>query len=233
MAQSAYPTHFPVVEIQDTFYQPPTAQVLDRWRAVVPSDFEFTLKAWQLITHTSKSPTYQRLKRVLSSQEEAEAGAFRDTEIVADGWRITLECALRLRATAILFQCPASFRPTPENLAATRAFFSRIVRPAGMRILLEPRGPEWTPALGRAFCDEIDAVHVVDPFVTSPVDRSDDTLRYFRLHGITGARHMYSDSELLTLAELVRRPVSTRTYVMFNNIPRLADALRFAKLLEA
>ena len=69
MAQSKYALHFPVVEVQHTFYQPPAAATLDRWRAAMPAAFEFTIKAWQLITHSGSSPTYRRLERVLSATE--------------------------------------------------------------------------------------------------------------------------------------------------------------------
>jgi uncharacterized protein YecE (DUF72 family) len=197
---------------------------MDRWRATMPAGFELTLKAWQLITHSGTSPTYRRLRRELTPTERADAGSFRDTPIVDEAWRITLACAARLRATKILFQCPASFRPTSENLDRVRAFFARIPR-EGMRLMFEPRGPAWTPELGRALCDEVGAVHVVDPFVTHPIDRPGDDLRYFRLHGISGARHVYSDDELRELARIAQG--TARTYVMFNNIPRVGDAKRF------
>ncbi len=231
MAQAAYARHFPVVEVQHTFYQPPAAAMLDRWRAAMPPTFEFTIKAWQLVTHTGSSPTYRRLQRPLSAAERADAGAFRETPIVEEGWRVTLECAARLRATAILFQCPASFRPTAEHLGNVRSFFARVRRPAGVSLMLEPRGPAWTPELGRALCDEIGAVHVVDPFVTRPVGRASDAVRYFRLHGITGFRHVYSEAELRELARIVRASPNARSYVMFNNIPRVADAARFVELI--
>lgn len=231
MAQARYPTLFPVVEIQHTFYQPPSPAVLKRWRATMPADFEFTIKAWQLITHLATSPTYRRLERPLTDRERSGAGGFRDSPIVDEAWRVTVESAMLLRATSILFQCPGSFRPNDDNLAAVRAFFARIRRPRGIRLMIEPRGAAWTPAVGRELCDSVDAVHVVDPFVTMPVDRPSDPERYFRLHGTTGARHVYTDGELASLAELARRPVSDRTYVMFNNIPRVRDAERFLALL--
>ena len=227
IAQATYPKTFDVVEIQHTFYDPPARAVMERWRTVMPPPFEFTIKAWQLITHRDSSPTYRRMKRELSQSDRAHAGAFRDTAIVAEAWRVTLECAAILHATAILFQCPASFTPTPEHLRNVREFFARITRPPGVALMLEPRGPAWTSAIGRALCDEIGAVHVVDPFVTRPVDRPEDPVRYFRLHGITGARHVYSDAELAELAQLATAPLSARTYVMFNNIPRVNDARRF------
>jgi uncharacterized protein YecE (DUF72 family) len=51
VAQARYARHFPVVEVQQTFYQVPSLATLAGWRERLPSDFEFTLKAWQLITH--------------------------------------------------------------------------------------------------------------------------------------------------------------------------------------
>jgi uncharacterized protein YecE (DUF72 family) len=226
MSAARYPSHFPVVEVQQTFYQPPEDAVLARWRAQMPAGFAFTMKAWMLITHTSKSPTYRRLRRRLSASEAAGAGSFRDTPIVHDAWQVSLACARRLRATAILFQCPASFRPDPANLDAMRTFFGRVERPKGVRLLFEPRGPAWTRAIVRPLIEDLGLVHVVDPFVTTTVSTD---LTYWRLHGITGNRHVYTDAELARLAAMV--PAHGTTYVMFNNIPRVADAERFKPLV--
>jgi len=93
MAMAEYALRFPVVEVQQTFYQPPKVQTLERWRAEAPPDFEFTLKAWQLITHEARSPTYRRLKRNLTEQELNECGAFRPSAIVREAWSTTLACA--------------------------------------------------------------------------------------------------------------------------------------------
>jgi uncharacterized protein YecE (DUF72 family) len=226
MAASRYPLHFPVVEVQQTFYEPPKLAVLDRWRTEMPPEFEFTIKAWQLITHTVKSPTYRRLRRVLNDAERAGAGAFQASKIVDEGWETTVACATRLSATAILFQSPASFRPTVENFAAMRTFFERIVRPSGVRLLFEPRGPLWKAAVAKPICVECELVHVVDPLVHATATRG---MRYFRLHGISGPRHVYSDDELRRIAKLV--PKRGETYVMFNNMPRVGDAQRFQRLL--
>ena len=226
MSQVRYPAHFSVVEVQQTFYQPPAAAVIARWRAQVPPSFEYTVKAWMLVTHLAKSPTYRRLRRTLTPREAAEAGAFRDTAIVDEGWRTSLEAARQLRANKLLFQCPASFLPSPENLANMHRFFTRIDRPAGMRLLFEPRGPAWTAEVARPLVRELDLVHVVDPFVHTTASTD---LTYYRLHGISGARHVYSDAELRQLAAMV--PRDRDAYVMFNNIPRVGDAERFKLLL--
>jgi uncharacterized protein YecE (DUF72 family) len=229
MAMADYARHFPVVEVQQTFYEPPHETVMRRWLAATPPGFEFTLKAWQLITHESKSPTYRRLNRPLSEEERASCGAFRDTEIVHTAWARTLACAKLLRATTVLFQCPASFRPDPENVARLRHFITRVARPQcppGLRLAWEPRGRAWTEQaeLATDLCRELGLVYVVDPFVDAI--RSTAGPAYLRLHGVTGARHVYTDQELRRLAEMT----PPDAYVMFNNIPRVNDAKRFLSL---
>jgi uncharacterized protein YecE (DUF72 family) len=62
------------VEVQHTFYQPPQVSTLKRWREEAPRGFEFAVKAWQLITHTSSSPTRRRLKRRRALALSARAG---------------------------------------------------------------------------------------------------------------------------------------------------------------
>ncbi|MDQ3189139.1 MAG: DUF72 domain-containing protein [Pseudomonadota bacterium] len=226
MGMTQYPRHFPVVEVQQTFYQPPTDDTLSRWRANAPNDFEFTLKAWQLITHTGASSTYRRLRRPLSTRERGDAGGFRATPIVDEAWHRTLECAKILAATAVLFQCPASFKPTEENIGNLRAFFGRIERPKAIRLMWEPRG-SWSEGQVAQLCAELALVHVVDPFVTSAQTHSPT---YLRLHGVTGSRHIYSDDELQWL--MTRIPDKGDAYVMFNNLPRVGDAKRFASLIQ-
>ena len=221
---AAYFREFRVVEVQQTFYEPPRDATLVRWRRQAPLRFEFTLKAWQLVTHDATSPTYRRLRTPLSDAERAEAGSFRATPTVERAWLRTLECAQLLRATKILLQCPRSFRPTEENVARLRSFCRTAERPEGTVLLWEPRG-EWPAELVAALCAELDLVHAVDPFVT---ETQTPERVYFRLHGITGARHVYSDEEL----ERLRALTPPGAYVLFNTIPRVGDAHRFAALLE-
>lgn len=223
VSQSSYVRHFPVLEVQQTFYDPPADAVLRRWRTQVPSDFEFTIKAWQVITHESGSPTYRRLKRPLPDSARGQVGAFRTTPTVLEAWQRTLDCARVLQASAVLLQCPKSFRPTAENVGRLRSFLSQVERPAG-RLLWEPRGA-WPTQLLTELCAELDLVHVVDPMQTETVtpDRT-----YYRLHGTTGSRHVHTDDELRRLLDLVDGRPSP--YVMFNNLPRVGDAERFIAL---
>jgi uncharacterized protein YecE (DUF72 family) len=231
MAMTSYSETFPVVEVQQTFYDPPVDQVLERWVAALPSGFEFTIKAWQLITHESRSPTYRRLKRHLNSDERMGAGGFRDSSIVREALERSLACAKVLGATRILFQSPASFRPQPENVQRLHDFFARIAnpqRPAQIQYAWEPRGAAWTQhaELAVTLCRELELDYVVDPFVDA-IRPTLGRAAYLRLHGITGPRHVYTDDELVRLVQMVPR----NAYVMFNNMPRVSDAKRFLALL--
>jgi hypothetical protein len=145
------------------------------------------------VTHTAASPTYRRLKRPLADPDRAGAGAFRDNATVDEGWHVTAACAAALGASGILFQCPAGFRPTDENAASLASFFRRIDRPQGARLLWQRRGP-WPPDLVASLCAAHALTHVVDPSVSGTVTAGGVT--YYRLHGVTGSRHVYTDDEL-------------------------------------
>jgi uncharacterized protein YecE (DUF72 family) len=227
MAMEDYGLHFPVVEVQNTFYEPPSDDVLRRWLAVTPPSLEYTMKVWQLVTHPASSPTYRRMRTAVPAG--VEPGFFRESPAVAQGWRRSLECADVLGATAMLFQCPASFRPDPENVSRMRRFFGGMGRPKA-RFLWEPRGGAWVEqrGLALALCRDLDLVHVVDPFVTPP---EPGIAVYWRLHGIRSPRHSYTDRELHRLWQMLRGVGSVEpAYVMFNNLPRVGDAKRFARM---
>lgn len=213
------------VEIQQTFYQPPQASTLERWRAETPLEFEFTLKAWQLITHEAKSPTYKRLKKKLSELEKQETGYFKSTSIVKEAWETTLACAKALQAKTILFQCPASFKQTRENISNLEKFFSSINR-GKLNFCWEPRGV-WDNTVVKSICAELNLWHVVDPFVGRTVTPGKC---YFRLHGRKGWRYKYDEGELEELAAML--PENHSSYVFFNNIHMTEDALKFQEIIK-
>ena len=217
MAQRTYYETFSLIEIQKTFYHPPKPETADRWRAEAPGGFEFTVKAWQLLTHEASSPTYRRLRRKLSERETRDVGSFRWNDTTRRAWETTLDVARRLEADKILFQCPASFVPSAENEERLRTFFSEIDR-EGIICLWEPRG-EWTRERIGTHCDELDLVHCVDPFDGLPWTEG---LRYFRLHGVGGYHHRYTDAELERLADLAEE--GAPVYFLFNNVAMREDA---------
>ena len=226
---AAYFRKFEVVEVQQTFYDPPPLATLQRWRSQAPPDFEFTMKAWQVITHLGSSRTYRRLRREFPEEKRREAGGFRVNDTTLSAWATTRDSARELRATAILFQCPPSFRPTEDNAAAMRDFFAAIDRPAGVRFLWEPRGP-WPDDLIMALCGELGLIHAVDPFLRPSLTPE---LLYWRLHGNRSHYARYTDDELRQIIEWLPPEEAAETYVMFNNIPRVHDVKRFLELMTA
>jgi uncharacterized protein YecE (DUF72 family) len=229
ISMKTYASRFPVVEVQNTFYEPPGDAVLQRWRQATSPALEFTMKVWQLVTHVSSSPTYRRVKHPPAPQDEP--GGFRETPAVREGWRRSVECAGVLGATGMLFQCPASFGPSPENVRAMRRFFERVQRPHA-RLLWEPRGKAWVEHrdMALALCADLGLVYVVDPFATPPPSGQPV---YWRLHGPGGARYSYTDDELRQLhALLARSEPAGPAYILFNNLPRVGDAQRFAAIVE-
>ena len=214
------------VEVQHTFYQPPLVPTLRRWREEAPPRFEFAVKAWQLITHLSSSPTYRRLKRPLEEGQREGAGFFRPTEAVRGAWELTRECAKALKARAVLFQCPASFKPTDENVRNLRRFFGEVER-GRLVFAWEPRGG-WPRELIKELCDELNLWHVVDPFSERTVTAG---RCYFRLHGRRGWRYKYEDAELEELSSML--PKRSASYVFFNNVEMRDDARRFREIVES
>ena len=206
---------FEVVEVQKTFYKPPSPKTAEKWRKEAPEDFEFTVKAWQVITHPPTSPTYKK-----AGIEAKNCGFFKPTDEVFRAWEVTKEVAEILKVKFVLFQTPKSFRDTDENMQNMREFFKSIER--DFTFGFEPRG--WREEKIKRICEELDLVHVVDPFVSEQLYGE---ICYFRLHGFD-YKHKYTDEELMELQNLLNKDC----YVMFNNVHMFDDALRFKQLVE-
>jgi uncharacterized protein YecE (DUF72 family) len=229
-AQEKYFAAFDTIELQTTFYQPPASAVAARWKAAAPPGFTFCMKAWQLITHTPASPTYRRLKAKISPAEQNLYGSFRPTEQVSLAWERTREIADLIDARVIVFQCPASFVPTPANIRNLSRFFERIER-ADRLLAWEPRGDDWSAALIHDLCAANDLIHCVDPFIReSAYGKS----LYWRLHGRDGYRYRYTEDDLAELATRLHGNTNPPgpNYIMFNNMSSRDDALRFEARIE-
>jgi len=217
-----YCPQFQLVEVQQTFYKPPQVETALRWRTQAPHDFEFAIKAWQLITHPPSSPTYRKAGIDTPRGRENHYGFFRPTEEVLAAWHRTEEVAMALRAEVVLFQCPPRFREDEENVENMRAFFRALGR-GRFTFVWEPRG-QWSEDGIVSLCRELDLIHCVDPTEKTPLYGQP---HYFRLHGGPGYRHTYSGAELRHLAQIGR----AGDYFLFNNLAMYADALRFKRLL--
>jgi uncharacterized protein YecE (DUF72 family) len=225
-ARSLYYRHYPVVEIQQTFYQLPRVETVLKWRREAPPDFIFSMKVWQAITHEATSPTYRRMRMPIDVYRKKDYGAFKPTRVVMQAWENTRKIAQALRAQVLVFQCPGSFQPTDTNLANMRRFFTSVNR-GNFYFVWEPRG-RWEPETVRQLCEELHLIHGVDPFRNAPVAGE---IFYFRLHGKSSYRYAYTDEELAELKDVVLS-LSKPGFVMFNNSNMKADASRFIQLLN-
>lgn len=224
-AQKGYYRDFDVLEVQETFYRPGRIEKYEKWRTAAPAGFEFSIKAWQLITHEPSSPTYRRLRTVISGAKKDRYGSFRPTGEVFAAWEVTDMIAQALAAKTILFQTPPGFAPTPDNRRNIRTFFKKIDR-RDYQLCWEPRG-DWPDQDIQRICGDLDLVHCVDPFKSRPMH---GRIRYFRLHGMPGynLRYRYGQEDLQQLLGMIDRKT---VYVLFNNLNMLHDARQFQSLI--
>ena len=75
-----YLRQFKLVEIQQTFYEPPLTGTALKWRDQVPEYCESSLKTWQEITHLTSSPTHRKAGLRIPAGKEDNYGFFKPTE---------------------------------------------------------------------------------------------------------------------------------------------------------
>ena len=228
VGRAEYFRRLSAIEINSTFYNLPRLSTAQRWREEAPKDFVFSVKAWQLITHSSSSPTYRRLTQRLAERSLARCGNFRASEEVASAWERTQAVARALEARFILFQTPRQFYPSPDHLRDFYRFIRELDR-GGMVLVWEPRGEAWTGRLIGKVCKDLRLVHGVDPIFER---QEAGELGYFRLHGSRDQgrivyRHQYPDAELRRIADC---GAGRRCFVFFNNSEMWKDACRFQEM---
>lgn len=232
-ARSRYYSLLPAVELQETFYDLPSGERMRELRQEAPSEFTFTVKVFQGLTHGSDSPTWRRMRRTKLMGDLSNYGLLRPTRENLNLWDEFLRLIKPLNPAFYVFQTPPSMRVTEGNARDIIDFFKSLGEEG--KIGWEPRGLSYeNPDLVKRILDESGVVHIVDPFRRSPlVNRG---IAYFRLHGIGKGEvnygYRYSDSDLENLRSMVLNQGASLVFVMFNNISMLNDSLRFKRLME-
>jgi uncharacterized protein YecE (DUF72 family) len=184
---SFYATRLPTVEINNTFYRMPRANVLDTWKEQVPGSFRFSIKASRRITHL------KRLKDVASETEYLLGNASR----------------LEDRLGTYLFQMPPYLKKDAELL---RTFLESL--PKGTPAAFEFRRAEWFDDeiyhLLRG--GDHPLVHVDEEEGELRPIVGTASWGYLRLR-----RAGYDDDELKQLVEMVREQTWDRAYVYFKH----------------
>ncbi|MCD6340650.1 MAG: DUF72 domain-containing protein [Desulfurococcales archaeon] len=234
ISRKKYYQEYDVVELQDTFYNPPDETKLRKLRAEAPDDFIFTMKAWQAITHPPSSATWRRCKVKIPKEQWDKYGFLRPTKENFDAWELIAKGAKAINARVVIIQTPPSFGYSEENYRNVIDFFSSIT-PTDFIIGWEPRGtwkerPDKVREIVEMFRE---LVHITDPLRVLPATLKE--ISYFRLHGIGGKevnyRYKYTDEDLTKLKSILNQLESKEAYVMFNNIYMASDAKRFKEIL--
>ncbi|NMH97433.1 DUF72 domain-containing protein [Pseudonocardia sp. K10HN5] len=165
-----YAAHFPVTEVDSTFYHPPAERTSEVWAERTPPDFRFDVKAFRLLTWhpTPPSELWRDLREALPPEQARKERVYaRDLppDLVAEALRRFASALDPLqdsgRLGLILFQLPAYLYPSPvafEYLAWVAAALQ------DRRVGVEFRQGRWMDAAHRArtlaFLAEHDLVYV-------------------------------------------------------------------------
>ncbi|MET1100860.1 MAG: DUF72 domain-containing protein, partial [Pyrodictiaceae archaeon] len=214
VAKKKYLEKLRSVEIQQTFYELPSEQLLKKWRTELPDWFVINMKAWQAITHPPGTPTWRRAKTKIPSELKDRYGFLRTTKENLEAWDKIAKAAKILEARVVVIQTPPSFKcAVKDHVENARSFFS-VIEKDGFVVGWEPRGdwmkkPECQKEV-RKIVENTGIIHIVDPFKYKPVALS-ETL-YFRLHGRNGEvnyRYKYSSRDFDELTNIIAKMVKS------------------------
>jgi uncharacterized protein YecE (DUF72 family) len=167
---------FSTIEINTTFYHPPTAKMAREWARRVERhpEFQFTVKLWQRFTHD----------RDASQQDEK---TFKEgiAPLASAG-----------KLGALLLQFPWSFKNTKENREYLGGLVMQFVE---YPLVLEVRHSSWNrPEVFRMLADlGVGFCNIDQPVIgrsIAPSERSTGPVGYVRLHG-RNYEHWFSSSE--------------------------------------
>ncbi len=229
-----YATQFPLVEVDSTYYAPPSERNSRLWVERTPQGFTFNVKAYALLTGHPVRP--ERLPPWLRETLAAGAAAKRTVyrrDVAEEGierlWDVHRAALEPLREAgklgAVLFQFPPWFVRGAANAAYLRELPARL---PGVTVAVEFRGGGWMEddAAGAtlAMLEEsgLAYVSVDEPqgfrSSTPPVVAATAPLAVVRLHGRNAAtweartaaasdrfKYLYTDAELVEWVPRVRR----------------------------
>jgi uncharacterized protein YecE (DUF72 family) len=228
-----YAAHFPVAEIDSTYYGPPAEQQAQLWAQRTPDGFRFDVKAYSLLTgHPTRPRSLWKDVREQLAPELAEKrnvyAKHLDPELLDEAWQRFHDALRPLheagRLGAVLFQYPPWFTPRKDNRAELEALRERL---PDYGLAVELRSPRWT-ATDRDrertldLLQELEISYVcVDAPEVSELPRlfavTNSELLVVRFHGRSNEtwkgnarsaaerfRYLYSEDELAELAAPIR-----------------------------
>jgi uncharacterized protein YecE (DUF72 family) len=176
-----YARHFPIVEIDTSFYKPHRRETYERWARSVPEHFRFAVKTPKTMTHEHR---------------------LADCDALADMFLQQVE-GLGSKLSVLLVQLPPSL-PFEPDIASS--FFGMLSKRTKARLVCEPRHPSWFEAEAETLLAGRRIARVAAdpaPVPAAAVPGGWAGLAYFRWHGMP--RVYYSDYDAESLDRIGRQ----------------------------
>jgi uncharacterized protein YecE (DUF72 family) len=216
-----YSQFFNTVEINSSFYKPPSPRYVEKWARSVPEDFLFTVKLWQKFTHPGMYEEASGEEAILYPED-------------VDLFYESIEPLIRYgKLGALLVQFPPSFR---NNGFGRRALNGIIRIFSRYNLAVELRHKSWSDDADTAELfrqNNVSWVRIDEPLFSSSIAVDlplTSLMAYFRFHGRnremwwkgnseTRYRYLYPPGEMEELVNKVKIVASkaNQTFVFFNN----------------
>ncbi|GKV66630.1 MULTISPECIES: DUF72 domain-containing protein [unclassified Sporosarcina] len=222
-----YSRHFPIVELDSTFYAIQSEKMMKKWTEETPADFQFIVKAYQGITG------HQRGKLPYESEEEMFSLFKLSMTSFAEAGKLAM----------VLVQFPPWFDCQKENVDRIRYVHEQL---QPLPIAVEFRHQSWyTPAYRQKTLDFLQSLNIIHVVCDEPqvgdgsvplVPVATDSKVLLRLHGRNDSgwvntqrdskawrkvRYLYdySEKELQGMSEIVSslEQQAEEVFVIFNN----------------
>ena len=202
----AYSKAFDFVEVNSTFYEIPSLQLVKSWRRRVPPPFEFSVRCHRDVTHRFGL--------------EPSTEAFNVFKVMTDICDV-------LNSKFLVLVTPPSLNFSKEKMYSIRDFLSSIDL-EGIRLVWEVkrRMRELIPSALIALMQEYNIIHCVDlSNEASPIDAD---IVYTRVFG-KGVHNLYqfTDEELLDMDDRITSKERSTVAVSFHNVRMYKDAVRY------
>jgi uncharacterized protein YecE (DUF72 family) len=144
-----YASRFPLVEVDSTYYFPPSEKNSVLWIERTPADFTFNIKAYSLLTNhpTRTESLYKDLAADLPEETMSKRRLYRDKlpdAVVDEVWQRFRDALMPLHSAgklgAVLFQFPQWFVISKANKAYIEECAARL---PDFRIAVELRHKSW------------------------------------------------------------------------------------------
>jgi uncharacterized protein YecE (DUF72 family) len=203
---AAYSKAFNFVEVNSTFYEIPTVKQAEKWRRIVPQDFQFTVRAHQTMTHKHRlQPTPETLETFEKLREICKV----------------------LKAEIMHLQTPPSLKMKQESIRNIKDLLSTISL-GKMRIALETRGtsPSKLPSELVKTMQEHNIIHCTD-LSKDEMPACEANILYSRLFG-KGHHNIYqpTDEELKEIDKKASKGNFEKVILSFHFVRMYKDAAR-------